>query len=246
VFIGKYDSLVMPKKFLIDNHIVLEYDGIKVIMDNSQEFCAINEVIIQKTYELGLGNDDYCVIDIGANIGDSVLYFSSLKEVNAVYAYEPFKNSFDKALKNFALNPDLSSKIRSFNVGISNENTELYVNTPKETFGVSINHVQKGDDKIIIKEASELLAPIINAHFGKQKILLKLDCEGSEYDIVESLDKSGLLAKIDVIIGEWHFVGKRNNGYTEMNLYELQESFTRNNFLFKITNNQMFYAFRKN
>lgn len=245
VFMGKYKNLVIPKKFLIDNHIVLEYYGIKMIMDNGQEFCAINEAIIGKNYELGLGNDNYCVIDIGANVGDTALYFASLKEVNTVYAYEPFRSSFDKALKNAELNPSLSNKIQLFNIGISDENAELLVNTPEDTFGVSINDVQKGQDKIIIKEASELLGPIINTHLGKQKILLKLDCEGSEYDIIENLDKSGLLSKIDVIIGEWHFIGKRNNGNTEINLHELQESLTRNNFLFRVTYEQMFCAFRK-
>lgn len=241
------DGLAIPKSNLMDNHIVLEYEKIKIIMDDSEDYCAINECIIGKGYELGLTNDDYCVIDIGANIGDTALYYASLENVSKVYSYEPFLLTYNKAVKNIALNPDLSGKIQLFNFGVSNENLELFIDAPSNTFGISINRLQKGQDRLEIKDASALLEPIIRTHLGKQKILLKLDCEGSEYDIVESLDKSGLLAKIDVLIGEWHSSGKRNENNTKLNLEELSERLTKNAFMFKIvlsSNFPMFYAFR--
>jgi len=242
------DGLAIPRSNLIDNHIVLEYEKIKIIMDDSQDYCAIAECIIGKGYELGLTNDDYCVIDIGANIGDTALYYASLKNVSKVYAYEPFLSTYNKAIKNIALNPDLSDKIQLFNFGVSNENLELFIDAPKNsTFGASINHLQKGGDRLEIKDASALLESIIKTHLGKQKNLLKLDCEGSEYDIVESLDKSGLLSKIDVLIGEWHFSGKRNENNTKFNIEELSERLTKNAFMFKIVLSKslpMFYAFR--
>jgi len=40
-----------------------------------------------------------------------------------------------------------------------------------------------------------------------EKIILKIDCEGSEYEILERLNDTGLLPRFDVIMIEWHIKG---------------------------------------
>ena len=40
-----------------------------------------------------------------------------------------------------------------------------------------------------------------------EKIIVKIDCEGSEYEILERLNDTGLLPRYDVIIIEWHYKG---------------------------------------
>ena len=39
----------------------------------------------------------------------------------------------------------------------------------------------------------------------KEKIFLKIDCEGAEKQILPELENSGLIKRVDVIIMEWHF-----------------------------------------
>ena len=40
---------------------------------------------------------------------------------------------------------------------------------------------------------------------GKEKVFCKIDCEGAEKEIVPSLEMSGLLHRIHVLMMEWHF-----------------------------------------
>ena len=68
---------------------------------------------------------------------------------------------------------------------------------------------------------------------------MKIDCEGAEYEIFEELKASGLLKKIDVILGKWH------DGRKAELLNLLQED----NEFFCIVQSQrrcfgLFYAFR--
>jgi hypothetical protein len=76
------------------------------------------------------------------------------------------------------------------------------------------------NEECLQKDASEALTPIINDNIGK-RIILKIDTEGAEYDILESLDNSGLLKKIDIVLIEFHFKGSK----------ELQRRLLKNGFV---------------
>ena len=55
-----------------------------------------------------------------------------------------------------------------------------------------------------VKDAGVFLGGICDALSQDTQIILKVDCEGSEYDILESMDCSNLLAKCSVVIMETH------------------------------------------
>jgi hypothetical protein len=58
---------------------------------------------------------------------------------------------------------------------------------------------------IDLREASTILGQIIaKAKAKESRFLLKLDCEGSEFPIIENLSEKNLLKEIDVILMEWH------------------------------------------
>lgn len=60
---------------------------------------------------------------------------------------------------------------------------------------------------ISVKNAGDVLLPIIERH-SKSNIVLKMDCEGEEYGIIEILSERGLLPRIDFVMLEWHYHGK--------------------------------------
>ena len=68
---------------------------------------------------------DRVIIDVGANSGDTALYFAS--KGAKVYAFEPVKEYFDMALKNLDLNPELSKNIKIFNYGVSYKKGKLNI-----------------------------------------------------------------------------------------------------------------------
>ena len=74
------------------------------------------------------------------------------------------------------------------------------------TIGASIRGgTGPATDKITVREASATLRPIIeDAERNKQLVVIKMDCEGSEFAIMEGLDRANLLSRINVFMIEWH------------------------------------------
>ena len=70
--------------------------------------------------------------------------------------------------------------------------------------------VNKSNDlikiKIQLRNIVEIFDPILNTNKNILK-LLKMDCEGAEYEIIEALDESKLLKSFDFLLIEWHDSG---------------------------------------
>ena len=92
--------------------------------------------------------------------------------------------------------------------------------------------------EINIKDIGEVLPDLFIRH-PEQKKILKIDCEGAEYEIVEKLSELNLLDEIDVLLIEWHDKGAK----------AIEDLLVENNFriisryLTSITG--MIYAFKK-
>lgn len=166
-----------------------------------------NDVLYKDEYFLQ-SSDNYVMFDIGLNIGMTSLYKAEDKHIKKIYAFEPFKPTFELAVKNLKNNPQLSEKISIFNFGLGNGDKFLEINYNSERPGAmsSVRNVFENCsdvEKIEIKKASDVLKPLFDQH--KEKIFMKIDCEGAEKEIIPDLNSSGLLKRADVVIMEWHF-----------------------------------------
>jgi FkbM family methyltransferase len=200
--------------------LILKNIGISFLVRNINEFCLVC-ASFSNNCEYCFNIDGECiVIDVGANIGDTALYFASYKNVASVYAYEPFEDTFLQAKKNMALNPELAKKIKLFNFGLSDkdESREARYNFLQNGFNSVLDvpdnapvklKWDKDKSEVFCKEASGIIGEIVNSNKDKN-IVLKMDCEGSEYEILESLDKSNLLKEIDIIMLEFHYRGSQS------------------------------------
>lgn len=153
-------------------------------------------------------NEKYVMFDIGLNLGITSLHKAQDKNCVQIYGWEPFIPTFKLAKNNMALNQTLSQKITIFNYGLGNKDETLKINYNPQKPG-SMSSVKniftecRDVEKIHIKKASAVLKPLFAKH--KEKIFLKIDCEGAEKQILPDLDASGLIKKVDIIIMEWHF-----------------------------------------
>jgi FkbM family methyltransferase len=170
----------------------------------------IKEVFFKSEYNLNLKKDSI-LIDIGMNRAAASLLFACNENVKKVYAYEPFKPTFEMAQRNLSLNPHLAQKIHAFNVGLGVADATLelsYIDTA--TGGMSTTHdVCKGKNNgrmetIVIRDAAREIAPILRENGGKY-IIVKCDCEGAEFEIFERLNAKKLIGGIDVVMMEYHF-----------------------------------------
>lgn len=128
------------------------------------------------------------IIDIGANAGDSALLFASYG--SKVWAFEPVKEYFDMAKKNIQLNENLKDNIKIFNYGVSYKRGKLNIDSMDSVS----DYIQEADSyEVDIISVEDILKHV-------EPDLLKMDCEGCEFEIIENCD----LSMFNELIFEYH------------------------------------------
>lgn len=206
-------------ELVLESHregVLARFKGLQLYIESSEEFFIIKEVFIEKDYNL-LSNEPFVVFDIGMNIGISSLFFALNKNVTQIYSFEPVVTTYDQALYNLELNPSYSNKIEAFNFGLGGSTRiekVLYNSQAKGNCGIRlesslvIDKDNAEEIEITIKDISEVLPDLIAKHSGQIKVL-KIDCEGAEYEILQKLSEANLLNDIDVLLIEWHDKGAK-------------------------------------
>lgn len=217
---AKFLKKKLNAKFFIDTNndeLILEVEGIKFSIQTLEELTIIWEI-----FWLGIYNFIYdrpvVMLDIGMNVGFASLYFARQENVKAIWSYEPFKVTYEQALHNFDLNPEISHKIKPFSYGIADEEKTVTLEFDYElraSIGVEgVSESRKKNqqvesfpkEEISLKPIGEELSSIISQH-PDMDIIAKIDCEGSEYEIFDSLVAKGQLNQMKIIMMEWHRKG---------------------------------------
>ena len=206
-------------RFTIDNNdlFIIHLNHLTYNIQTFEELFILNEIFINGIYNVS-STKKFALIDIGMNVGLTSIYFAQNPNCSSIYSFEPFKLTFEQAMLNLTLNPEIKDKIKSFNFGLGNYNKILTVTYDKEIKGnMGIHGIPDGlihqkqemsNEEINIRDASEILYPIVNMlNDQDNEIILKIDCEGSEYDIFNSFEKSEILQYFNIILIEWHFKG---------------------------------------
>ncbi|WP_396186000.1 FkbM family methyltransferase [Flavobacterium sp.] len=196
--------------------VLAHFNDLQLYIESSEEFFIVKEVFIEKDYNL-LSNESFVVFDIGMNIGISSLFFALNKNVQQIYSFEPVVTTYNQAIYNLELNPAYSNKIEAFNFGLggfSRIEKVLYNAQAKGNCGIRLeSSLVIGKDnsteiEINIKNISEVLPDLIAKHPGQKKVL-KIDCEGAEYEIIQKLSDSNVLSDIDILMIERHDKGAK-------------------------------------
>lgn len=129
------------------------------------------------------------VIDIGASSGISALWMlDRLKEVNKYYCFEPDEESFNMLLINLSVYKDI---IIPYNYGIyyGVKEAEVYGIGDNSPLGYTIQGAKDFDEHhSFIKYDNKIfkLMKLEDMMFATPADLIKIDVEGSEYNIIEN------------------------------------------------------------
>lgn len=184
------------------DHVVLEMrNGIKIkLRVNSTDLMAFTHVWLLKEYErpgFDIKNNDI-IIDVGGHIGLFAIFSSQFCKSGKIYCFEPIKENFDMLKANIELNH--ITNIVPTNVAVSKDdgNVTIYLNEDESGHSMYVT----GTKSVQVKSIS--LQTIFDVHNIGSCDFLKVDCEGEEYAIMDSLP-SAYYDKIKKMCIEYHF-----------------------------------------
>lgn len=213
--------------FFIDenNKLCYKTGGIELAFYTYDEFYGIRDVFHKQDYECWM-QGKAVVIDVGMNVGAASIYLARKKNVEKVYSFEPFEPTYKTALYNIKKNKAVENKIVAINAGLGAEKAakEILYNSSM-TCGLSTDEelnkraqnmykeweLYRKDERkmqVQILDAAEIFADIFQQN-PKGRFILKLDCEGAEYEILRRLREENLLKKISMVMMEWHYNGDK-------------------------------------
>ena len=140
------------------------------------------------------------VIDVGCNIADSAIYFA-MQGAEKVIGLEPYPKNYNTAIRNIEIN-NLSNKIVVFLAGCTSKSRTVLVD-PEICSGYDTRLEQnsKGGIEVPFMTLEQILC---ENNLSDLKSILKMDCEGCEYDAILSSPKR-ILQKFSHIQIEYHY-----------------------------------------
>lgn len=147
-------------------------------------------------------------IDCGANIGQSIDWFIN-----------NFGDDYSIQIDSFEANPELigilNQKVNFIDENINTHHVAVSTNTESKKFYLQTWGARTGSSLIKGKESTDENSFIEtdtinlnewlqnNCDFENEYVILKLDIEGTEYEIVESLLETGMCNNINALLVEW-------------------------------------------
>ena len=209
--------------------IRLKRSGLIFQVRGPMDVWSIKETFLDQFYKkFGTPIEDgWTIVDIGAGIGEFTLYAAQGHPNNVIYAFEPFDESF--ALLQTNLNLNHATGIQAFNEAIGSESGVFNLSTSVgEPLQFSTVKPSSSNQAITVPGVS--LKEAFNRLQLQHCNLLKLDCEGAEYEILFNAPDS-VLNCIDQIVMEYH------DDITGYNHLQLAEFLTTKGYQVKIQNN---------
>lgn len=168
----------------------------------------LNELYEKKYYNFKSDSDKPLILDVGALIGETVLYFKDLYPKSRIIAFEPSPRSFTLLQKNVVSNKLTSVQLVNAAVSVRKGKMKFYTSkNDNNPWGrgdsLKQNRFNNPKDSKIVEVRTVKLSEYIKGVVD----LLKLDIEGAETEVLEEIQQK--LKSIKQIILEYH--GSRSN-----------------------------------
>lgn len=187
--------------------VIFRRKPIRMIVRSAMDVWSVKETFLDQFYTR-YGEpiqNGWTVIDIGAGIGDFSLYAAFANPFINVYAFEPFPESYELLRRNLALNGVKNVQVFQNAVWSTSGELDLDLTTGEPLqFSSQLkidNHPVAG--KIAVRGLS--LDEIFRINSLHHVDLIKMDCEGAEYEILLTTP-AATLQRIERIIMEYHDV----------------------------------------
>ena len=167
---------------------------------------AINQVLLRRgekaEYYLPPALEPEVILDIGSNIGTSILFFHDKYPAAKIYGFEPHPETFRVLQANVGSLP--SVEVFNYALGAIDAKASLeFDGADFSRFGAKDAAVSSLGT-VTTTEYEARHAGAVMKDLGLTKVdLIKIDCEGAEYDVLSALPEE-MLRQCQWIVGEMH------------------------------------------
>lgn len=184
------------------------------------------EIFLNKEYYFEPETESPVILDCGANIGMSVLYFKKMFPDSKILAFEPNPNSF-KLLEQNVKENNLKN-VEIYNLGLYDIEKEIpfFIDNNLSSLIGSMNQERGGDKELTVN--TKKLSSYLNLF--EVVDLVKMDVEGAELNILKDLVESATIGRVKEYIIEYH----HNLGSPKSNLSDFLAEFEKNGYGYNI------------
>jgi FkbM family methyltransferase len=173
---------------------------------------AIYQVLLRRggkaEYYLPTALEPKVILDIGSNIGASILFFHEQFPTAKIYGFEPHPETYRILQMNVGSIPP----VEVFNYALGATDQKVSIEFDGADFSRFMAKVEGADwcgpltpTDCQMKHAGEVMK-----NLGVTRVdLIKVDCEGAEYDVLTALPEE-MLRQCKWIVGEMHDVSRFN------------------------------------
>ena len=140
------------------------------------------------------------VVDVGAGIGDTAILFA-LRGAERVIAIEPYPSLYEKALMNVRIN-GLEDKVILLNAAVSSTDGFTYA-PAHDIHDFRLFKPGRESSKSVMVRIRTITLKTLVREYEISNGVLKMDCEGCEYEVINSVEPETLRAFGQIII-EYH------------------------------------------
>ena len=191
------------------------------------------DIFMEGCYTRGLGlrvPDKPTIIDIGANAGFFSLFAAARFPGARIYSYEPIDINYRQLMRNMDLNEGVN--IRCFQKAVFSHSGQLSLHYDTidslSTSATILDHPETQDQ--IIQVSCITLPEIFDEHILKRCDLLKIDCEGSEYEIFYKCPAS-YLSRVSQIVAEVHAGSEKDHNRNSLEAFLKLHGFSTRRYL---------------
>ncbi len=214
-------TIEQDKNYLIDT---LNKAGIYIKFDEEQELVYLNNFVISylsKTavvqnitsllldfhYYFQADTDRPLILDVGSEVGTSIIFFKILYPNARIIAFEPHPLAYKKIIENVTRNNLTDVKV--INAAVAKEEGETflygdanYVNGECNVLGCSV--IETWGQQRPFYDTMPIKSVQLSQYINEPIDLLKLDVEGAEYGVFENLEQQNKFQYIKNLVMEIH------------------------------------------
>jgi FkbM family methyltransferase len=158
----------------------------------------IKEIFLLDEYQISTTKKSPVIIDCGANIGLSILYFKKKYPNSKIIAFEPNPNVFTILRANLEQNHIQGVELYNYCLSDSEGEIEFYINENFGTMEGSVFEERGGSKKLKVK------AVRLSSYIKEEVDLVKMDIEGAEIKVLDDLKRNDKLNFVNTYLIEYH------------------------------------------